>query len=278
MPITETIDAHHHLWRYTPANYAWIDDPMAALRRDFLPADLDIELAAAHVDGTVAIQARQTLEETNWLLALARHSPTIRGIVGWAPLADDHIEATLDTFAREPKLKGLRHVVQAEPPGFLDGHAFNRGIRALTARNLAYDILILANQLEEAIRFVDRHPSQTFVLDHIAKPNIATQQLEPWRTHIRELARRDNVSCKLSGLVTEDVWSSWSLTTLQPFLETVVEAFTPTRLMAASDWPVCLVATSYTGWWEVLRTYFASYSCEEQSQLFGATASRIYQL
>lgn len=273
-----TLDSHHHLWRYTTAEYGWIDDSMSILRRDFLPADLERELAAAHVDGAVTVQARQTLDETRWLLALANDTPSIRGVVGWAPLADDGIERILDEFADAPKLKGLRHVVQAEAPGFLDGEAFNDGIRTLNSRGLVYDILIFERQLEEAIRFVDRHPNQTFVLDHIAKPKIAAAELEPWRTNLRELARRQNVSCKVSGLVTEAHWSDWNLEALRPYLETVLDAFGPSRLMAGSDWPVCLVASSYAGWWEVLRTYFAGLSEDEQAEIFGQTASRIYRL
>jgi len=273
-----TIDAHHHLWRYTPEEYGWIDNSMAALRRDFLPADLEQVLAAAHIDGAITVQARQTLKETRWLLDLARTCPAIRGVVGWLPLSDVHIEALLDAFIDDPKLKGLRHVVQAEPAGFLDAEAFNRGISLLAPRDLAYDILIFERQLEETIRFVDRHPNQPFVLDHIAKPPIAAAELEPWRTNLLNLAKRENVVCKISGLVTEADWVTWTPDSLRPYLDTVLEAFGPSRLMAGSDWPVCLVASSYTGWWQLLQTHFATLSDEEQAAIFGATAARIYNL
>lgn len=273
-----TIDAHHHLWHYTPHEYGWIDDSMAALRRDFLPSDLAIALTAAEIDGAITVQARQTLKETRWLLELARKSDVIRGVVGWVPLADVHLEPMLDALADEPKLKGLRHVVQAEPDGFLDADAFNRGIATLAPRHLVYDILIFERQLPEAIRFVDRHPKQRFVLDHIAKPRIAAQALEPWRANILELAKRPNVSCKISGMVTEDNWSSWSLDTLRPYLDTVLEAFGPTRLMAGSDWPVCLVASTYTRWWDTLRSYLAVLTPGEQAAIFGNTATRVYNL
>jgi L-fuconolactonase len=168
--------------------------------------------------------------------------------------------------------------VQAEPKGFLDDADFNRGIDVLQKANLAYDLLVVESQLEEAIRFVDRHPQQIFVLDHIAKPKIAEQQLEPWRSQLHEISKRSNVTCKLSGMVTEDVWSRWSMASLQPYLDAAVEAFGADRLMAGSDWPVCLVATSYARWWNVLREYFADFSESEHAAIFGATATRIYNL
>jgi L-fuconolactonase len=272
------IDAHHHLWRYSAAEYDWIDDSMATLRRDFLIPDLVAELANANIEGAVTVQARQTLEETRWLLELAQSCEAIRGVVGWAPLAASDFEASLPALAAEPKLVGLRHIVQAEPQGFLDGADFNRGIRAMHTTGLVYDLLIIERQLGEAIRFVDRHPQQTFVLDHIAKPKIAAKEIEPWRTLMRELSKRENVCCKISGMVTEDKWSTWSMESLRPYLDVVVESFGPGRLLAGSDWPVCLVATGYARWWQVLRNYFAGFSENERTNIFGATATRIYDL
>lgn len=276
--VSPVIDSHHHLWQYSPAEYGWIDDSMAALRRDFLPANLVDELTQANIDGAIAVQARQILEETHWLLELAQTCPQIRGVVGWAPIASPTFEDSLPQLTNQPKLVGLRHVVQAEPAGFLDAPDFNRGIRALTQTHLIYDILIFERQLEEATRLVDRHPNQQFVLDHIAKPKIASHELEPWRTHLRELSKRHNVSCKLSGMVTEDSWSTWSLESLRPYLDTVVESFGPDRLLAGSDWPVCLVATTYTHWWQTLRDYFANFTPEEREKIFGANATRIYRI
>jgi L-fuconolactonase len=272
------IDAHHHLWRYSASEFDWIDDSMVLLQRDFLLDDLMVELSRAKVDGVVTVQARQALEETHWLLEVARSCSAIRGVVGWAPIAAANFEATLNRLAGEPKLVGLRHVVQAEPSGFLDGINFNRGIRALHGSGLVYDVLIFERQLEETIRFVDRHPQQVFVLDHVAKPKIASGELEPWRSKIRELSKRTNVACKISGMVTEDSWLEWSIESLWPYLDVVVEAFGPERLMAGSDWPVCLVATEYGRWWRVLRDYFADYSETERAQIFGATAIKTYGL
>jgi L-fuconolactonase len=272
------IDAHHHLWHYSALEYEWIGDRMAALRRDFLPAEFIDELASAGIHGAVTVQARQTLEETQWLLELASKHKEILGVVGWAHIASPDFENSLNALATNPKLAGLRHVVQAEPQGFLDGEDFNRGIRTLDGTGLVYDLLVVEHQLPEAIRFVDRHPQQVFVLDHIAKPKIAAGEIEPWRTHIYELSKRSNVCCKVSGMVTEDSWSHWSIESLRPYLETVVRAFGANRLLAGSDWPVCLVATSYTKWWEVLRDYFADFSTDERADIFGATAARIYNL
>ena len=251
---------------------------MAELRRDFVVADLERELSAANVDGTVVVQARQTNEETRWLLSLADGTPRILGVVGWAPIAAEDFEEQLNHLGHEPKLVGLRHVVQAEPDGFLDDAAFNRGIRALRNSRVVYDILIHEHQLEEATRFVDRHPEQTFVLDHIAKPKIAAGELEPWRKRITELARRPNVCCKVSGMVTEADPKNWTREQLRPYLDVVVEAFGPQRLMAGTDWPVCLVGTSYNGWWDLLRNYFAGFGEDERTSIFGECAMKTYGL
>ena len=279
MGKAEVIDAHHHLWRYTPAEYGWIDDSMQRLRQDFLPADLKAEMAAAGVDGSVAVQARQTLEETHWLLDLADEWDAIRGVVGWAPIAGAEFPAIMEQFDGRVKLKGLRHVIQGEPDeNYILREDFNAGIRALAGSGLVYDVLIYERHLPQTIEFVDRHPNQVFVLDHIAKPLIAAGELEPWAGRIRELAKRENVSCKVSGLVTEATWDAWSAQTLKPYLDVVAEAFGPERLMAGSDWPVCLVAAGYQQWWELLRAYFADFSDAERERTFGGTAIEIYRL
>ena len=221
------VDAHHHLWRYTPSEFDWIDESMQALRRDFLPIDLEPELAAAGVDATVVVQARQTLEETRWLLECATPSPSIRGVVGWPPLAQKDFSDTLGPLRSNGLLKGLRHVVQGEPAGFLDDAGFNRGIDCMLETGLIYDLLIVARQMEENARFADRHPNQSFVLDHIAKPDIANGSFPAWETPFRELARRENVVCQLSVMVTEADWKQWSGTSLKPYFDTALEALEP---------------------------------------------------
>lgn len=277
--MAERIDAHHHLWRYQTADYGWISDAMPVLKRDFLPPDLEKELRAAGFSGSVAVQARQTLTETAWLLELAATSPAIRGVVGWGPLASDHFAADLEHLRSQPKLKGLRHVVQDEPDdNFILGDKFNRGISTLKNTGLVYDILIFERHLPAAIQFVDRHPGQVFVLDHIAKPRIRQRLMEPWKKNITELARRENVYCKLSGMVTEADWANWAETDLQPYADVVLETFGPRRLMAGSDWPVCLLATTYTRWFEVLKNLLEKLSAAEIDRIFGQTATEVYRL
>jgi L-fuconolactonase len=291
----ERIDAHHHLWHYNAADYGWINDEMAALRRDFLVDELTRELATAHVDGTIVVQARQTLEETSGLLALADQTPEIRAVTGWAPIAADDFAAQLDALRIHPRLRALRHVVQAEPDGFLDSPDFNRGMRALTPTGLIYEILIVARQLDAAIRFVDRHPKQSFVLDHIAKPPIAAARNEPdhfvhWRAGLRRLAERPNVACKLSGMVTEAGWPAdrgkdWTTEAvhagpraLTPYFEAALEAFGPSRLMIGTDWPVLTVACTYSEWWRAVERWVEPLTREEQAGILGGTATNIYNL
>ena len=272
------VNSHHHLWRYTHTQYEWIDDRMRVLRKDFLPSHLRKGIDAAGVRATVVIQARSTLEETTWLLELASKCDAIRGVVGWAPILSGEFASILDHLRAEPLLRGLRHVVQGEPIGFLDRTDFNRGIARLRGTKLVYDILISARQLDEAIRFVDRHPRQIFVLDHIGKPDIAGNGFAAWSAAIRELARRENVVCKLSGMVTEADWEHWSPRLLYPYFETVLEAFGSTRLMVGSDWPVLTVACSYTQWWQVVSDWLTPLSTAERRDIEGGVASRIYRL
>ncbi len=272
------IDAHHHLWKYSPEEYGWIGEGMGALRRDFLPGDLEAELRVCGIDGAIAVQARQTLEETEWLLELAESSPVMRGVVGWVPLAGDGFTETLEGLLARPKLKGLRHVIQDEPDaGFMRREDFNRGV-GLIGDRLVYDILIYERQLPQAIELVDRHPGQRFVLDHLAKPRIGEGQLEPWATGIREMARRRNVWCKLSGMVTEADWQRWSVEGLRPYFDTVLEAFGPGRLLYGSDWPVCLLAADYGRWFGTVETLVGGLSAEEQAQILGRNAVEVYRL
>lgn len=273
------IDAHHHLWRYTAEEYSWISEQMGVLRRDFLPQDLKQVLDIAGIHGAIAVQARQTLEETEWLLRMTEESPWIRGVVGWAPIVAPEFPEVLKKLRKNPRLKGLRHIVQDEPDDdFILGEAFNRGIDALRGTGLVYDVLIHARHLPQAIRFVDRHPEQAFVLDHCAKPRIASREIEPWRGQIRELARRPLVHCKVSGMVTEADWARWTPDDLRPYFEVVLEAFGPERLMFGSDWPVALLASEYQRWVDAVAAWTAGLSANEREAVWGGNAARVYAL
>jgi L-fuconolactonase len=277
--LAERIDAHHHLWRYSPQEYGWIDESISLLQRDFLPKDLTAVMASAGVDGAVAVQARQTMEETRWLLDLADECSAIRGVVGWAPIAGEDFPGVMEEFEHRPKLKGLRHVIQGEKDeNYILREDFNSGIRSMLGSGLVYDILIFERHLPQTIDFVDEHPEQIFVLDHVAKPLIREGVVEPWAARMRELGKRENVWCKVSGMVTEADWASWTPEMLRPYLDVVVEAFGVKRLMAGSDWPVCLLASEYGRWFDVLGEHFAGFSESERDAVFGGTATEVYGL
>lgn len=272
------VDAHQHFWRYSVEEFGWINDSMSAIRRDFLPSDLRVALSETGIEATVAVQACQTIEETNWLLQLAEEHPWIAGVVGWLPLTSPRIDQVLEEFSANAKLKGVRHVLQAEPDSYMEREDFNTGIKALAQYALTYDLLVLQHQLPAAIRFVDRHPNQPIVLDHLAKPLIVEHALDPWRIEIRELAKRPNVTCKISGMVTEADFKSWKTNDLHPYLETALEAFGPQRLLFGSDWPVCTVAATYSQWVNVVQSFVAHLSSDEQEQILGRNAATVYRL
>lgn len=273
------IDSHHHLWNYSAEEYGWIDDSMQALRRDFLPEDIKREIDAVGIDGVVTVQARQSTVETGWLLDFADKNDFILGVVGWVDLRGSSVTDQLEQFAPHPKLKAVRHVVQDEPDNdFILGEDFNAGISLLKNHGLVYDILIYERQLAPSVQFVDRHPDQPFVLDHIAKPQIDKNLMDPWQAHIREMAKRQNVTCKISGMVTEADHQAWTPEQLLPYLETTLEAFGPKRVMFGSDWPVCLLACEYDRWHQIVSDFANSLSETEQASLFGGTAVQAYGL
>jgi L-fuconolactonase len=279
VPQFMNIDSHHHFWKYSAAEYPWIGDSMGALRRDFLPDDLRGEITRADIQGVVSVQARQTIAETEWLLSLAQQNEFIKGVVGWVPLVDPGVRAVVERFAMHPKLRAVRHVVQDEPDDrFILRDDFNRGVSVLMDLDLAYDILVFERQLPAAIEFVDRHPGQVFVLDHVAKPRIRESAIEPWRRNIKELAQRANVYCKVSGMATEADWEKWTEEQLRPYFDVVLEAFGPKRLMFGTDWPVCLAATTYARWADLVRRFASALSADERARLFGRTAIEAYRL
>jgi len=273
------IDAHQHFWIYNPVDYPWILDSMRVLRRDFLPPDLVREQARAHVQGSVVVQARQTLTETRWLLELADQHSVIRGVVGWVDLRSDSVAVDLTEFGRHPKFVGVRHVVQEEPDiRFLMQPEFVRGLERLEEFDLAYDLLLYPKQLPAAIELARRLPRQRFVLDHIAKPLIRAGVIGPWAEYIRELGQCANVYCKISGMVTEADWSRWSKDDFSPYLGIVWDAFGEDRLMIGSDWPVCLLAGTYAQIIDIPRHYFKDRPEMTRNKIFELNARRFYRI
>jgi len=277
--VTIRIDSHQHFWKYDPREYGWIDERMGALKRDFLPADLEPPLKASGFDACVAVQARQTLEETAWLLALAERSPFVVGVVGWVDLCSADVRAQLQRLGKHSKLVGVRHIVQGEPDDrFLLRPDFGRGIALLEEFGLAYDILIYPRHLAVAAEFVNRFPRQRFVLDHLAKPEIARGEIRGWSRDVRALAAAPNVHAKLSGLVTEADWNRWTPGQIRPYLDVAFECFGPGRLMIGSDWPVCTLAGDYGGVMGVVTEYLNDRPAAEREAVRGGNAREFWNL
>ena len=270
------IDSHQHFWRYDSSEYGWIQSDWP-IRRDYLPADLFKELHSCHLEGCIAVQARQTIAESCWLLELADQHPFIKGVVGWVDLRSKELPSQLDMFTKNPKFIGVRHVLQDEHDDeFMLTSEFQRGIASLGSTGLTYDILIYPRQLTASIKLVNRFPEQKFVLDHLAKPAIKRGELAPWDRQIRELAKHPNVYCKISGMVTEASWDSWQSTDFRPYLDIVVDAFGVDRLMYGSDWPVALLGGSYRQIYELAYNYVIELGTAAEQAIFGENAERFY--
>jgi len=275
------IDSHQHFWDYAAhaGDYVWMSAEQGMLRRNFLPEDLAPLLRQTGFDGTVAVQAREMVAETDFLLGLAARTPWILGVVGWIDLCAPDAEALIERYAAEPKLKGLRLIIHDHPdPEFAASPAHVRGVGWLARHGLTYDLLLKPRDIRPSIRLVDQHPDQRFVVDHIAKPSLAPGGLSPWREDIRELARRPNVWCKISGLVTLADWAAWTPEQFTPCLDLVLEAFGADRLMAGSDWPVCTCAASYARTMQVALDWSARLSPAERAAFLGGTCARFYNL
>lgn len=270
------LDSHQHFWSYSAAEYPWI--PVGSpLERDWLPQDLAVLQQSLGFAGSIAVQARQTWEESRWLLELAEKSPGVRGVVGWVDLRSAAVGSQLEIFAAHPKAVGVRHVVQDEPDDrFMLGSDFVRGISQLSAHGLTYDLLVFPEQLPAAIELVTKFPQQPFVLDHIAKPYIKEGILEPWASQIRELALRSNVYCKLSGMTTEADLDRWTASDLRSYLDITLDAFGSQRVMVGSDWPVCLLAADYARTMEVVIDYISRLTASEQAAVLGGNCARFY--
>jgi L-fuconolactonase len=274
------IDSHQHFWRFDQAAYPWIQPSMSVLRRDYLPEDLAPLLAASRIDGVVAVQAQQTVEETRWLLSLADEHAFVRGVVGWAPLVEPNVDEVMADLRRHSALKGIRHILHDEPDDrYMLRDDFQRGLARLEPYGLVYDILIFAKHLPATLELVDRFPRQSFVVDHVAKPTIAAAQFDAsWAQRLRELAQRPHVTCKLSGMVTEVRDAEWRASTLAPYVETALEAFGAERVLFGTDWPVCLLRCGYRNWTDAVAGFVARLSDSEQRAIMGENAARIYRL
>jgi L-fuconolactonase len=275
---TARIDAHQHYWHYDPAAYAWLDASMRPLQRHFTPDDAWREMRQAGFERSIAVQVRQSLEETRWLLGLADAHPFIAGVVGWVDLRSPTVEADLDAIAAHRKLIGVRHIVQAEPEGFLASPEFRRGVARLERYGLTYDVLVYARQLPDAVDFVRALPEQRFIVDHLAKPDIKGRGHAPWRQHFEALAELPHVWCKLSGLVTEADWGTWTIDHLRPYIQTALDCFGPERLMIGSDWPVCTVAGSYARTMQAMESALDGCTPAERASVLGGTAQRLWNL
>ncbi|MBA6152849.1 amidohydrolase family protein [Gelidibacter maritimus] len=272
------IDTHQHFWKFDPQRDAWITDDMSVIQRDFLPENLKPVLQQHQLDGCVAVQADTSEAETKFLLDLANQHDFIKGVVGWLDLCSGTIENRLQQFSKHRKLKGLRHIVQAEPVGFMLRKDFQNGISALEKYNLTYDILIFPHQLEDAIKLVEAFPKQKFILDHGAKPYIKDGKIEPWKSQMETLSGFENVACKVSGLTTEADWKDWDNANMEPYLDVIFNVFGTKRTLFGSDWPVSLLAGNYTETLSLVEDYISKFSETEQQQIMGLNAKTWYHL
>lgn len=271
------LDSHQHFWQYTEKEYGWISGEMSVIRRDFYPEELAEEQRKAGYDGSIAVQARQSLEENEFLLGLAEHYDLIRGVVGWVDLRSEQVEDQLSRFAAHPKAVGVRHVLHDEPDDvFMLREDFRRGISKLRQFNMTYDLLLFPKHLKHAVKLVAEFPDQPFVLDHISKPFIKAGIISPWEEDIRRLAEFPNVSCKLSGMVTEANWKKWNKKDFYPYLDVVWEAFGEDRLMIGSDWPVCRVAGEYGKVMGIVEGYLRQFPKSSVEKVMGINCREFY--
>ena len=272
------IDSHQHFWIFNEREYGWMGESMKVIKKDHLPSDLAEEQKKIGFNGSVAVQARQNLEETEWLLKLSDQYDMIKGVVGWVDLRSPEVEKQLEKYSKHPKLVGVRHVIQDESVDFILGKDFLNGIGLLKQFYLVYDILIFPKHLPNSIKFVEKFPELTFVLDHIAKPNIKDKTISPWKEDMQHLAKFKNVYCKVSGMVTEADWHHWKPEDFKPYLDIVFNAFGTDRVMIGSDWPVCRVAGDYSKVLGIVEDYIKNFSEPDKEKILGGNAVKAYKL
>lgn len=273
------IDTHQHFWKYDKDRHAWIDEDMKKIRRDFLPKELEQVYSENGIRGCIAVQADQTEAENEFLLDLAGKNNFIKGIIGWVDFRAENIEERLEYYSGQNKIKGFRHIVQGEPDhNFLLRKPFLKGIEALGKYDLCYEILVFPHQLGAVLEFVKKFPNQKFVIDHLAKPYIKDGFFDGWACLIREIAARENVFCKISGMVTEADYHNWSYEQLQPYMQLVFEHFGSKRVMFGSDWPVCQVAADYSEVKEIAGKFIKQFSEEDQENFWYKNAIDFYNI
>lgn len=272
------IDSHQHFWKYDPVKQDWIDDTMMTIRQDFLPGDLKPLLDEFKIDGCIAVQAEESLRETDFLLDLTQENEWIKGVVGWMNLASPKLESQLEKYSHEKKLKGFREILQAKPPQYMLREKFLRGLKILHQKEYTYDILVYPWHLSAVLDLVKQCENHALVIDHLAKPLIKDGEWKEWKKNLQPIAEREFVFAKLSGLVTEADWGNWTPDELVSYLEIALELFGPDRLMFGSDWPVCELAGPYEQVIGVLENFTDSLSPTEKEQIMGKTASRFYKL
>ena len=273
------IDSHQHFWKYKPSKHKWIDDSMSLIRKDFMPSDLKKVYDKNKIDGCIAIQADQTLKETNFLLDLSKENTFIKGIVGWVDLRASNIDNTLEYYSKYKKIKGFRHVVQDEADhNFLLRPEFLRGISYLEKYNYVYEILIFPHQLETTLEFVKKFPNNKFIIDHIAKPYIKNGLYDEWARLMSEISKCENVFCKMSGMITEADYNLWTPEQITPYMDLVLTSFGSKRILFGSDWPVCLVAGSYKKVKELVTNFISKLSENEKTNIMGKNAINLYNI
>ena len=273
------IDAHQHFWNYDPIRHDWIDDSMKVIRKNFLPTDLSIEMKKNGIDGSVAVQVDETEEENYFLLKLNEENEFIKGIVGWMDLKSPTAEEQMQHWKQYPKIKGFRCIMQGKPDKlYLKNDLFISQIKKLASYEFTYDLLVYHDQLPSLIRFVEKLPDNRMILDHLGKPNIKNREIKTWRENIKILAQHPGIFCKLSGLVSEANHNNWSYDDLMPYLEIASEAFGIDRICFGSDWPVCLVAGSYSEVVGVIEKFSSQLNEQEKDKIFGSNTMKFYNL
>ncbi len=272
------LDCHQHFWEYDPKRQGWITPEMNRIRRNFLPGDLYPLLQDAKIDGCIAVQADESLRETDFLLDLASQHDWILGVVGWADLGNDQLDEFLDKYSEAEKLVGFREVLQSKDPRYMLREEFVRGVQKIGKRGYSYDVLIFPQHLSASLELVSKCPDQRFVIDHLAKPFIKVGEWKDWKKGMALLAERELVQCKLSGMVTEADWKKWTPEQLLPYLEIALELFGPDRLMYGSDWPVCLLAGEYEQVYRVLDDFTSQLTSSEKNRILGETAAEFYRI